>query len=163
MSGNRRFNFHDRATREILQDPEPQPQKQGNAIMKVKKFNSVSAPDYPSHRQFAECKALMGAVVIGLGCTVLAAPAPVAPGGTPAMSPRQEAPARPSVQTPAAPINGRLAGVIRAEPQPIVNQPRLGGVPPVNPPSVPTPMPAPTPAPTPTPAPAPTPDPTPAK
>jgi hypothetical protein len=69
--------------------------------MKIQKFDSVSAPDYPNRRQFAECKALLGAAVIGLGGVVLAADAPMPLGGKMMVEPRPEAPAKPETPAPA--------------------------------------------------------------
>ena len=69
--------------------------------MKIQKFDSVSAPDYPNRRQFAECKALLGAAVIGLGGVVLAADAPAPLAGKMMVEPRPEAPAKPETPAPA--------------------------------------------------------------
>jgi hypothetical protein len=97
--------------------------------MKVKKFESVPAPEYPSHRQFAECKLLLGAAVIGLGSAVMAANEPPPKlGGDIKMEPRKEAPAKPAVKTPSKPLPPNAAGGIRVEPKPMPPQVALGGV-----------------------------------
>lgn len=112
--------------------------------MNVKKFESV--PAYPSHRQFAECKLLLGAAVISLGSTVMAANEPPPKlGGDIKMEPRKEAPAKPApkpeVSTPAKPVLPTPAGGIRVEPKPIQPQVALGGVMMAEPKPAPTPTP----------------------
>ncbi len=98
--------------------------------MKVCKFASVPAPAYPSHRQFAECKLLLGAAVIGLGSAVQAADRSVAVDGL-MKEARQEAPAKPtpapapadqpkpSTDKPVPPTPPRPAGMPPMVPQPV--------------------------------------------
>lgn len=69
--------------------------------MKVQKMNRTSVPAYPNRWQFAECKALLGAAVIGLGGVVLAADPPVQVDGKMVAEPRPEVPAKPVAPSPA--------------------------------------------------------------
>ncbi len=85
--------------------------------MKVQKVESAPEPTYPSHRQFAECKALIGAAVIGLSSMAMAADEPPVIKGKIRVAPAA-APAKPVAPVANPEPKPQAAGGIRAEPAP---------------------------------------------
>lgn len=95
--------------------------------MKVRKFEKKEDPGYPSHRQFTECKALLGIAALGLGSVMLngCKPRPqgaIRPAGT-TIRPSAESPAPtqdpPSASSPwANEPPPRLDGYMIVEPRP---------------------------------------------
>ena len=93
--------------------------------MNVRKREQRPAPDYPSQRQFAEYKRLLGVAAIGLSAvTGWAAPAspggvPLRTGGKPAIEPRQTKPTAATTNAAACQLEpARLLGEIAVVPAP---------------------------------------------
>ena len=99
--------------------------------MKVQKFEQIPDPGYPSHRQFSECKALLGAAMIGLGGVVMAADEPPVIKGKVRAEPAA-VPAVPVAKPVPKPVpQPQIDGGIRVEPKPApppkLDPPRIAG------------------------------------